>query len=84
MIGCLSALGMARVAAWYQAAVSQHSGIITAAGEQFNVTFTPLTDPDLASRIDAAYSEKYAGSSYLPPMLGDGPTAATIEITLRD
>lgn len=67
---------------WYQSAIAQNAGRITAAGDTFEVTFTP-TDGALQDRIDAAYRDKYAGSSYLPPMLASGPQSATVEITPR-
>lgn len=69
---------------WYRSAVAQRAGRITAAGEEFEVTFTPIDDAELGRRIDAAYSAKYAGSPYLPPMIAAGPKAATVEITPRD
>ncbi|WP_245306455.1 DUF2255 family protein [Acidipropionibacterium timonense] len=40
-------------------------------------------DDDLNDRIDDAYRAKYAGSAYLPPMVADGPRAATVEVTPR-
>jgi|SRR5699024_10958025 len=66
---------------WYQSAIAQRAGLITAAGQQHHVGFTPIKDADLGERIDAAYNEKYAGSPYLPPMVTAGPKAATVEVT---
>ena len=72
---------------WYRSAVAQRAGRIDAAGRTFDVAFTPVPasgTPDavaLADQVDAAYSTKYAGSSYLPPMLQAGPRSATVEIT---
>jgi hypothetical protein len=71
-----------RRSSWFRAAVEQAAGSIQIAGEQHDVTFDE-PGPDLNSRIDAAYEQKYAGSSYLPPMLQDGPTAATVRIRPR-
>lgn len=68
---------------WYRSAVAQRAGIITAAGEQHQVTFTPVDDDSLNDRIDDAYRTRYAGSSYLPPMVGAGPRSATVEVTPR-
>jgi hypothetical protein len=68
---------------WYRSAVAQRAGRIAAAGTEHEVEFTPIEDPALLDRIDAAYEQKYAGSSYLPPMLEDGPRDATVEITPR-
>lgn len=65
---------------WYRAAMNQRAGRIVAAGSTFEVAFGPA-DPALRDRIDQAYRDKYAGSPYLPPMLGSGPQAASVEIT---
>lgn len=65
---------------WYKSAMRRRAGRITAAGSTFEVEFAPAADGSLRDRIDAAYREKYAGSSYLPPMLAPGPQAATVEI----
>jgi len=67
---------------WYRSAVEQGAGRITVAGADHEVTFEAI-GPDLNSRIDAAYETKYAGSQYLPPMLQDGPTSATVRIRPR-
>lgn len=68
---------------WYQSALAQRAGKITAAGQEHEVTFTPVDDADLNEQIDAAYEHKYAGSQYLPPMVAAGPKAATVEVTPR-
>lgn len=68
---------------WYRAAVAQGAGKITAAGHEHEVEFTPINDPCLNGKIDAAYHTKYAGSPYLPPMVAAGPKAATVEVTPR-
>lgn len=67
---------------WYRSAVDQGAGRIRVAGSEHEVTFDAV-GPDLNSRIDAAYETKYAGSPYLPPMLQDGPTSATVRISPR-
>jgi hypothetical protein len=69
---------------WYRSAIAQRAGKITAAGQEHEVEFAPISDPELNARIDQAYREKYAGSPYLPPMVAAGPKAATVEITRRD
>lgn len=66
---------------WYRSAIAQRAGKITAAGQEHEVEFTPITDAELNTRIDAAYNTKYAGSPYLSPMVAAGPKAATVEIT---
>lgn len=68
---------------WYRAAISQGAGRVTAAGKTYEVAFAPAPE-ELADRIDAAYNAKYAGSPYLPPMVGRGPRSACCEVTLRD
>ncbi|MCG7210131.1 DUF2255 family protein [Streptomyces arenae] len=67
---------------WYQAAMAQRAGQITAVGITYDVEFQPA-DTTMGGRIDTAYRTKYADSSYLPPMVSAGPQAATIEITPR-
>ncbi|MFZ6993176.1 DUF2255 family protein [Curtobacterium sp. RRHDQ66] len=67
---------------WYRSAIEQGAGRIRVAGAKHEVTFEAV-GPDLNSRIDAAYEAKYAGSQYLPPMLQDGPTSATVRISPR-
>lgn len=69
---------------WYQAAVAQQAGTVTAVGAEHDVIFTSVDDIDLGARIDAAYEAKYAGSPYLPPMIAAGPKAATVEVAPRD
>ncbi len=54
---------------WYQAAVRQGAGRITAAGITKKVTFEPVDDP-MNDPIDDAYRKKYRGSPYLGPMIG--------------
>src|SRR5215472_13360186 len=58
---------------WYQAAVQQKAGRITAAGMTKEVTFERLDGPansPINDRIDDAYRVKYKGSPYLKPMIG--------------
>lgn len=66
---------------WYRAAIARHAGRITAAGQEHEVAFAPIEEPELNDRIDAAYEAKYTGSPYLPPMIATGPRAATVEVT---
>ena len=49
---------------WYQAAVRQRAGRITAAGMTKEVTFEPIEGP-VNDRIDDAYRAKYRGSPSL-------------------
>ena len=57
---------------WYQAAMRQKAGRITAAGMTKEVTFEPVDGP-INDRIDDAYRAKYHGSPYLSPMIGTAP-----------
>lgn len=68
---------------WYQAALRQKTGRITAAGMTRDVTFEPV-DGSINDRIDGAYRAKYKGSPYLAPMIGTRACSATIEVVLRD
>lgn len=60
---------------WYQSALAQKAGRITAGGIDAEVTFTPVTG-ELNESIDA-------GSAYLPPMVSDRARAATVRVDPR-
>jgi hypothetical protein len=68
---------------WYQAALQQKAGRITAAGMTREVTFEPVDAADLQSRIDEAYQAKYRDSPYLKPMIGTSARSATMKIVPR-
>jgi hypothetical protein len=68
---------------WYQAAVRQKAGRITAAGIKKEVAFEPV-DGVINDRIDEAYTTKYKGSSYLKPMIGARARAATVKVVPRE
>ena len=68
---------------WYQAAIGQKSGRITAAGITKEVAFEPV-DGSINDSIDDAYRAKYASSPYLKPMIGARARAATLRIIPRD
>lgn len=65
---------------WYQWAMKQKAGRITAGGVTRDVGFAPV-DGAINDRIDDAYRAKYKGSPYLSPMIGFGARAATVRIT---
>jgi len=68
---------------WYQAAMSQKAGRITAAGITKEVTFEPVNGT-INDGIDDAYRAKYASSPYLKPMIGARARAATVKVTPRE
>jgi hypothetical protein len=68
---------------WYQAAVRQKAGRITAAGMTKEVAFEPVEGP-VNDRIDDAYRAKYHGSPYLGPMIGARARAATVRVMPRE
>ena len=68
---------------WYQAAVRQKAGRITAAGMTKEVTFEPV-DGAINDRVDAAYRAKYQGSPYLAPMIGARARSATVKVMPRE
>jgi len=68
---------------WYQAAMRQKAGRITAAGITKEVTFEPV-DGAINDRIDDAYRVKYKGSPYLSPMIGKRARSATVKVTPRE
>ena len=65
---------------WYQAALQQKAGRITAGGMTKEVAFQPVQGA-INDRIDDAYRAKYKGSPYLSPMIGARARAATVKIT---
>lgn len=65
---------------WYQAAVTQKTGQIVAAGMTRKVTFEPVSDGALNDSIDTAYRAKYAASQYLKPMIGASARSATVRV----
>jgi hypothetical protein len=64
---------------WYQAALSQKAGRITAAGMTRTVAFSPV-EGQINERVDDAYREKYQGSAYLADMIGERARSATIAV----
>lgn len=68
---------------WYQAALRQKAGRITAAGMTNDVAFEPVEGP-INDRIDDAYGAKYRSSPYLAPMIGARARSATIRIVPRE
>jgi hypothetical protein len=68
---------------WYQAAVRQKAGRITAAGMTKEVIFE-LVDGPINDRIDDAYRAKYHGSTYLSPMIGARARSATVKVMPRE
>jgi hypothetical protein len=68
-----------RSSRWYQAALSQKAGRITAAGTTRAVGFTPV-EGQINERIDDGYREKYRGSPYLDDMIGARARSATIAV----
>jgi len=68
---------------WYQAAMRQSAGRITAAGMTKEVTFEPVDGP-INDRIDKAYRAKYRSSEYLGPMIGSRARSATVKIMPRE
>lgn len=67
---------------WYQAAVKQRAGRITAAGSTFDVAFEPVSGA-INDAIDTAYKAKYSTSQYLRPMISQQARAATVKVMLR-
>jgi hypothetical protein len=68
---------------WYQAALQQRAGRITAGGMTKEVSFEPVKGP-ISDRIDEAYREKYRGSPYLNPMVGARARSATVKVKPRE
>jgi hypothetical protein len=67
---------------WYRSAQEQRAGRITAGGLDLEVELTPI-GREQVDAIDAAYSRKYAGSAYLPPMISERTQEATVRVDPR-
>ena len=67
---------------WYQAALRQKAGRISAAGITKAVSFEPVNG-DINDRIDDAYRAKYKGSPYLTPMIAEPARSATVKVIPR-
>jgi len=68
---------------WYQAAVRQKAGRITAAGMTMEVTFKPVDGP-INDLIDDAYQAKYQRSPYLNSMIGPRARSSTVRVMPRE
>jgi hypothetical protein len=68
---------------WYQAALRQKAGRITAAGMTKEVVFEPVDGPS-NDLIDDSYRAKYQGSPYLKPMVGSRARSATVKVIPRE
>ena len=68
---------------WYQAALRQKGGRITAAGITKDVIFEPVNGT-VNDRIDEAYRAKYKSSPYLKPMIGNRAHSATVKVVPRE
>ena len=68
---------------WYQAAMRQKAGRITAAGITKEVSFEAVQGP-INDRIDDAYRAKYKGDQYLSPMIGARARGATVKVIPRE
>ncbi|CAD6553086.1 hypothetical protein LMG27952_05375 [Paraburkholderia hiiakae] len=65
---------------WYQAALRQRRGRISAAGTTRDVSFEPVVGP-VNDRIDGAYSAKYRSSPYLESMKRGQARSATVKVS---
>jgi hypothetical protein len=68
---------------WYQSAVRQKSGRITAAGITKEVAFEPVEGP-INDLIDDAYRKKYGKSPYYHPMISEAVRATTLKVMPRE
>jgi len=68
---------------WYQAAIKQKAGKITAAGMTKLVKFKPVSG-EINNRIDEKYKIKYKGSPFVKGMTSEKVREATIRIIGRE
>lgn len=69
---------------WYRSAIQQKAGRIFLAEHNHEVTFVPLNDEVLNSKVDQAYQAKYGDSPYFSPMVQSGPRSTTLKIIPRN
>ena len=67
---------------WYQAAIRQKAGRLSAAGITKDVSLEKVEGP-INDRIDDAYRVKYAVSPYLTPMISARARSATVRVLPR-
>ena len=67
---------------WYQAAMKQKSGRITAAGITKEVSYEPVSG-SINDSIDDACRPKYTSSPHLKPMISARARAATVRVMPR-
>ena len=68
---------------WYVAALSQKAGADPGRRQRLPGHVRAWGLLETAPAIDAAYEEKYKGSSAVPIMQGEGPKSATVRISPR-
>jgi len=68
---------------WYQSALKQKAGRISAAGIAKEVSLEPVSG-SINDSIDDAYRSKYASSPYLKPMISSRARDATLRVVPRD
>jgi hypothetical protein len=68
---------------WYQAAMRQKAGRITAT-DITEVAFEPVDDGAMNDSIDDAYRAKYKSSPYLEPMIGTSVRSVTVKVNPRE
>lgn len=67
---------------WYQAAIKQGAGQITAGNQTYQVNFTAVSNnTEMGQRINQAYHQKYEGQSPLEGMTSPAAIKAAICIT---
>ena len=67
---------------WYEAAMRQHAGRITAAGIAKEVAFEAVTGS--INDVSTTRTARNTGSPYLSPMIGARARAATVKVVPRD
>jgi hypothetical protein len=68
--------------AWWNTARSSGTGRIAADGVEADVMLTPVSDPALNDRVDAAYRAKYGRyTGYVERMVAEQARATTLRLT---
>ncbi|WP_019357180.1 DUF2255 family protein [Streptomyces sp. AA1529] len=66
---------------WWNTARTTGTGHISAGAAEADVTFTPVDDPAVNDRVDAAYRTKYGRyTGYVEPMVGEQARVTTLRL----
>jgi hypothetical protein len=68
---------------WYRRLRARPEGEVGEAGRVHQVRAEQVEDVETLAAVTGAYRSKYAGSPYLPPLLGEEAVGATLRLVPR-